>query len=277
MFKYQYIFILFLAVFLFSNTIKAQLTADFIFDKTPADYCAGDTVKLSNTTSGTFTAIYWDFGDGTDTWEINNPKHIYQSGGSYTVTIRLYYPGGSVEASKDVNINPSPEISLSNDETTKTLSITSDDPELTYTWFFGKLQTGETDASIYYFESGTYKVVATNSYQCSDSASIEITVGGNTETENNTIIVKNNILTPDNQDGINDVLYIDGLANYSSPCIVEVYNRWGQLVYSNTNYTNLGGFMGKSDDGKDLDAGTYYYVVKSAQRKGGTGFIDIIR
>jgi gliding motility-associated-like protein len=65
-----------------------------------------------------------------------------------------------------------------------------------------------------------------------------------------------NTFTP-NDDGINDTWNIVNIDNYPN-CIVNIYNRWGQNIFSSIGY-------GKSWDGKykgvDLPAGTYYYVI----------------
>ena len=86
----------------------------------------------------------------------------------------------------------------------------------------------------------------------------------------------NNVITPNN-DGINEVLCIEDVSEYENPCIVKVFDKRGKLVYENNNYTNTDGFKGLDDNGNELFAGTYYYVIKTLGRKGVTGFVDVIR
>ena len=92
-----------------------------------------------------------------------------------------------------------------------------------------------------------------------DTATVIITV----ETEG---IVVHNVISP-NGDGVNDHLIIKGIESYPDNAL-EIYNRWGVLVFKAEGYTNSGKvFDGTSDarmtlkksDG--MPAGTYYYVL----------------
>lgn len=60
-----------------------------------------------------------------------------------------------------------------------------------------------------------------------------------------------------NGDGKNDVWLIDYLDQFPNNT-VEIYNRWGDLLFSSTGYKVP--FDGKYK-GKDLPVGTYYYVI----------------
>jgi len=71
-------------------------------------------------------------------------------------------------------------------------------------------------------------------------------------------ILPPNIFTP-NGDGTNDLFIISNLDQYINPHLI-VYNRWGRVVYENTNYQNdWDGTHHKS--GNDLSEGVYYFVV----------------
>ncbi|ADV49569.1 T9SS C-terminal target domain-containing protein [Cellulophaga sp. E16_2] len=78
------------------------------------------------------------------------------------------------------------------------------------------------------------------------------------------ITLDNYILTPNN-DGINDYLVIDAVA-LSPNNKIEIYNRWGRIVYTVENYKNL--FDGTANNkftiskDKGLPDGIYFYVVK---------------
>jgi gliding motility-associated-like protein len=80
-------------------------------------------------------------------------------------------------------------------------------------------------------------------------------------------IVVRNGMSPDN-DGLNDVFVIDRIENYPDNT-VEIYNRWGQLVFTVNGYDNsskvfVGISEGRSTINKNayLPSGTYYYVIK---------------
>ncbi|MDD5151411.1 MAG: gliding motility-associated C-terminal domain-containing protein, partial [Flavobacterium sp.] len=76
-----------------------------------------------------------------------------------------------------------------------------------------------------------------------------------------------NAVTP-NDDGANDTFYIQGLECYPKNT-VEIYNRWGVLVYSADGYNNKTVvFKGISEgrttvkQSEGLPSGTYYYILK---------------
>jgi gliding motility-associated-like protein len=82
-----------------------------------------------------------------------------------------------------------------------------------------------------------------------------------------------NVFTPNN-DGINDTWVITSLESYPGS-VVEVYNRYGQLVYRSIGYIKP--WDGRYN-GKEVPAGTYYYIVDPKNgRKRMSGFVDIVR
>jgi gliding motility-associated-like protein len=82
-----------------------------------------------------------------------------------------------------------------------------------------------------------------------------------------------NIFSP-NGDGVHDRWVIDYLESYPG-CVVQIYNRYGQMVQRFVNYTTP--WDGKIN-GKDAPIGTYYYIIDPLNgRKPKTGFVDIIR
>ena len=89
-----------------------------------------------------------------------------------------------------------------------------------------------------------------------------ITFGESLSTES--ITLDNYILTPNN-DGVNDYLVIDAVT-LSPNNKIEIYNRWGRIVYTVENYKNL--FDGTANNkftiskDKGLPDGIYFYVVK---------------
>jgi gliding motility-associated-like protein len=65
-----------------------------------------------------------------------------------------------------------------------------------------------------------------------------------------------NAFTP-NGDGIHDVWEIAYLSDYMN-VVVDVFNRYGQNVYHVQGY---GSPWDGRMNGKDLPAGTYYYII----------------
>ena len=73
-----------------------------------------------------------------------------------------------------------------------------------------------------------------------------------------------NIFTPNN-DGINDLFVPINLNQYPNPHLL-IFNRWGELVYENSNYQNdWSGTHYKS--GEELKEGIYYYLIDPKSKK----------
>ena len=74
-----------------------------------------------------------------------------------------------------------------------------------------------------------------------------------------------NIIFTPNGDTTNETLVFEGLEQYNKN-ILEVFNRWGILVYKAINYKNdwTGRSMGRATlkTVSDLPAGTYFYLLK---------------
>ncbi len=67
-----------------------------------------------------------------------------------------------------------------------------------------------------------------------------------------------------NNDNLNDTFVIDGLRNIFLNFELEIYNRWGRLIWTGNNETqNWDGFsnQGKRLDNGKLPEGTYYYIL----------------
>ncbi|MDI1254994.1 MAG: gliding motility-associated C-terminal domain-containing protein, partial [Flavobacterium sp.] len=94
-----------------------------------------------------------------------------------------------------------------------------------------------------------------------------------------------NLVSP-NGDGYYDSLFIQGIACYPENT-VEIYNRWGILVYETKGYDNEGNsFKGYSegrttiDKSAGLPEGTYYWVIKyksGNDTKEKAGFLHLTR
>lgn len=64
-----------------------------------------------------------------------------------------------------------------------------------------------------------------------------------------------------NKDGVNDVFEIQQLP-YGAVVELEVYNRWGALVYESSDYKNT--WSGVNNDDEALPSGVYFYIVRIA-------------
>ena len=65
-------------------------------------------------------------------------------------------------------------------------------------------------------------------------------------------------ITP-NGDNINDTWNPRDIESYEN-ALVQVYNRWGALVYESTGGENFIAWDG-TNNGEELVVGTYYYII----------------
>ena len=92
------------------------------------------------------------------------------------------------------------------------------------------------------------------------------------------------VLTPGEQDGNNDFVYITCIEGTDHT--IEIYNRWGQLVFQTDSYSNniadpLTTFTGFNRTGQALAEGVYYYVLtvvdSTGERRQIEGHINLIK
>jgi gliding motility-associated-like protein len=80
-----------------------------------------------------------------------------------------------------------------------------------------------------------------------------------------------NVITP-NSDGINDLFEIENLPENTE---VIILNRWGNVVFSSSNYQN--NWDGKDTSGKELVDGVYTYKFITETGAISHGFVHLIR
>jgi gliding motility-associated-like protein len=102
--------------------------------------------------------------------------------------------------------------------------------------------------------STLYTLHAVSTSGCVGSGSIDV----NVETK----VLVPNAFSP-NGDGIHDTWNITGLNGYPG-ATVDVFNRWGQLVFHSEGYSNP--WDGRYSGGL-VPTGTYYYVIDPKNNK----------
>jgi gliding motility-associated-like protein len=123
-----------------------------------------------------------------------------------------------------------------------------------YDWDFNNGSTStQNNPSTVFADSGSYWVVLTvsNSFGCSASDSLLITT-----VSIPTDLIIPNIFTP-NADGSNDLFLVGN--PFVNTISGEIFNRWGQLMYSNQANTGYS-WDGRKTDGDLVPDATYYYV-----------------
>ena len=166
--------LLILATFV-AFTAKGQ-TANFTASVTSG--CAPLVVSFTNTSSPGAVSYDWDFGDGFHS-TLPSPGTSYLTAGTYTVTLRVTYPGGVVVThTTTITVYPLPIVSFTVPTTTicvgMPLTFTSTTiggvpGPITYAWDFGDGGTGTGATPTHtYVTPGTYNIilVATNAQGC---------------------------------------------------------------------------------------------------------------
>ena len=112
-----------------------------------------------------------------------------------------------------------------------------------------------------------YWVFATNEFGCEEVDSVFIDVMENMKIYN--------VFSP-NGDGVNDFFEIDAAENFPD-MRVEIYSRWGDLLYSTVGYDSGSRWDGTTR-GTEAPVGTYYYIIiPYSGARPITGNVTIIR
>ena len=229
--------------------------------------CEGDTV--------TFTAqngINYD-------WSINSGGSVFQSGSTNTYTtdsliqadtVYVEITDGNNCTATDfytIDVSAYPNLTMDNDTSIfdgESITINGYTSNfVSYLW-----NTNETTSSITVIDSGIYILTIENSYGCSVTDSITIT------------ILNNNLFLPNmfspNNDGQNDILLIYG-TGLDEDISFKIYNRWGNVVYETNLLSELQtiGWDGKYN-GIDQPSGVYLYTLIANDLSGNPVNFDLL-
>jgi gliding motility-associated-like protein len=243
---------------------------------------ASDTVfcnGLSSTFTGMFTTLgntgyTWDLGDGHDIDNVNPLTHSYEHEGVYTVNLHAFYRAcPDTNATQKIVVFDHPGISLGPDTaicpggTVIFLEdqLNADNPKARWRW-----STGEVGPKLGVVAPGIYGVTVTVD-GCSGSDTVIV--------RQDCYMALPNVFSP-NGDGVNDYFFprpllAKGLATFK----MDIYNRWGQLIFT-TNKTEGSGWDGKFNDVVQPE-GVYVYVIDATfvdgQKERHQGNVTLIR
>lgn len=226
----------------------------------PAFGCAPLEVLFTDTSANTLTTS-WSFGDGavgSDDVEL----HTYTQPGTYDVTLTVtdllgcegdtvlvdaVVVGGPLQGVISATPNPT-----DTENTTVQLSSTGSQGDIiSWWWDLGDVPPGTANTPALTVEfpavEGTYPIVLAveSSAGCVDTvrSAIVITERG--------VIEMPNVFSP-NGDGHND--RFTPLDYSGEPGLLEIFNRWGQLVFSTKS-------LAQGWSGTEVPEGTYYFLV----------------
>lgn len=226
----------------------------------PLSGCAPLTVQFADTTGlGTHT-VQWTLGDGTTSTD-SSLAHTYSTPGSYDVSLTVQndagctgdtllanaitvFPGvnGGITATPNPVNAESPAVLMNGSGSGNILS---------WWWDLGSAvpptSTSQSVSATFPTTPGDYPVmlVVTSANGCADTVRSIITV------IDPGVIEMPNVFSP-NGDGQNDNFVPMGYKG--APGMLEVYNRWGQVIYSTRS-------LAQGWSGRGAPDGTYFYIV----------------
>ncbi|MEZ4721141.1 MAG: LamG-like jellyroll fold domain-containing protein [Flavobacteriales bacterium] len=230
-----------------ADTQSIVITVDSVIRSNPdtIKICSGDSVQL---TVSAGLSYQWDNDTTLSGDTVANPIAYPKTTTLYTVTITRSESCDSVHSFLITVLN----------DTYSSRDVATCDSLIS-----------PSGSSIWY-SSGTYREFFTSSLGCDSIVSINLTildsidpscsdsVGSQDSVTVDCKVVYPNILTP-NYDGINDKLMIHDPCHSNPPVSIEVFNRWGQLVFQSFNtYLGWDGII----NGLPAGDGVYYFIYK---------------
>ncbi len=253
-----------------TDTIHINLFPQPIVSYVANNYsCAPLIAQFQDQSTPTIAQWQWTFGDGIES-NMQNPSHNYSSSGHYTTSLTVTTTDGCVASRTDTNYITVFENPVANFEAS-TYNTTVLEPSVYFTdlstnaaawsWSFGDhastVDTISTPNAIHSFTGeGTYRVLLTaySEYGCIDTITKFIHV------EDVFYFWIPNSFTPD-KNGINEVFTPVGFAFDPNSYSMEIFDRWGQLLFTTTDIYN--GWNGKvNNTGEFLKSGDYIYIIK---------------
>ena len=251
---------------LYQLVYVGAVKAGFSF-KTGCMYQPIQFVDQSEVIGDAAAGYYWDFGDGTLPVYIQNPTHQFTSAGTFVVKQRVTSLLGCMDSTvQAITIGNEVTVNLSFMGDTVFVKGDSVIAYLTSTYDSVRWSTGATSSSIV-IKTGGYFWVRVYVGGCFADKSFRVQVD---EYGSDAVIM--NLITP-NGDGMNDQWKILNLEKIG-PCDVNIYNRYGERVFSNPTYDNAweGTFKGKS-----LPNDTYFYFVRCYNQDLVQGTVNILK
>jgi gliding motility-associated-like protein len=256
-----------------SNGCSDTITKDVIVDPIPlADFnytppCENALVYFDDQSfisNGSIVAWNYQFED-TLTSNMQNPSFDFSGAGIFPVTLTATsFAGcqGSVTLNLDVKpkptaaftMTPNPAVVLENvDFTDNSIGSNID----SWYWNFGDGTGDNQQNTTHNFKNGGYNeitLIITDEFECQDTAKALIEVA---------LIPSVPTGFSPNQDGVNDVLYIDG--GPFNKVDFKIYNNWGQVVFKTEDAAI--GWDGMFRD-KEAPLGVYTWVLTVEMKDG---------
>ena len=229
--------------------------------------CSPFVVQFTNTSNATANCE-WDFGNGNTYTGCENVFNVYEEGGIYSIALTAYDENGcfnDVTYNDFITVYQTPTAAMSIDPTylypdVPTTNITNESIDGdTFVW-----NMGDTPINFMGFEPGTYtyspnvadtfwvSLLALTDEGCTDS------IQGFVAFFNDPFLYAPNSFTPD-ENIVNDYWFpVFSSSEYVKRYNLDIYNRWGQLVFETTEIDQ--GWDG-TFQGKPVPDGTYTWKI----------------
>lgn len=257
--------------------------AAFVLTSEPT-VCSGASIFLDNQSENAESYLWTVTNTTTNSTQTSTeaePSFSLTEEGSYSITLQVDAVCGSSTDSEQlstaVTVANAPSIDVTANLTTlcpgEEVELTAQaSTGATLLWFVNNQATDNTASTFVHspLQTTVYTVRAMNSIGCMATDSVQVTI--------DTACELPNAITP-NGDNYNENWRIP-LA-YTDPNLkVEIFNRWGQLIWNTTAYNNdTDAFKGKNNNGDEVAEGTYYYVItpSTSAREVLSGHITVLR
>ena len=231
------------------------------FNVSPSILCQGTPntfTDLSTAPNSTINSRLWTFGDGSTSQQAN-PTKTYAAPGNYEVTLVVTNPENCVsDIFKDtvlVYLQPvvdaGPSFLVPQGSVFQFRPTVNDSLNVLFNWSPGTNLSSTTvlRPTVTANNDATYTLTVTGDGNCTATDFLTVKIFRPLKIPN--------VFSP-NGDGQNDTWRIDHLADYPG-ATVNIFNRYGQQVYSSTGYgTPWDGTI----KGKPLPVATYYYIIE---------------
>ncbi len=248
-------------------TVYALPNASFTISRA----CTGSAQLISFTDQSSISApasipssgYYYDFG-GFGFAYSKDTSLVFPAQGIYNITHEVTSNNGCKSIiTKTVDITPRPLakfIYINNSGLSLGANVSfidSSKAAVSWSWDFGNTLTSNLqNPTTNYLSNGSYTVTLTitDQFGCTSTYSQVIKVT-NIAAEVTQLIP--NMITPNN-DGKNDIWRLDFINVFFPEAEIEVYNRWGELLYRSVGYSNA---WDGSYKGNPLPVGAYFYTI----------------
>jgi gliding motility-associated-like protein len=216
--------------------------------------CLDDSVSLDATNQGTDVTYRWSTTQTT-------PSIRPTRSGTYSVTVTI----GNCSVTDEVVLNVLPSIRTSvvtrevavctNDSPVRAVNLDAGPGDFTYFW----PQLNSRERIVQVTQPGLYDVILTNSAGCSKTE--RITVLDRCDAR---VFVPEAFSPNDAGPEANNVLRVFG--DYITDSRIEIYNRWGEVVFAANNILESGNFWDGTYLGQPAPVGTYAWKITYKSR-----------